>query len=365
MKIEQIEKKAASALAACFADVPFVQNIVSLESGMDKGPQYDVALRLRTSESEKLIVAEVRRSGQPRYAREAASQLLRHLPNMPETYGVFVAPYIAENAAKICEEAGIGYVDLAGNCRIVFDRIYIEREGRSNRFSEQRELRSLYAPKASRVLRVLLARPQGRWKMQDLADEANVSLGHTSNVKQALLDREWAKETSSGFYLEKPEALLKEWVENYRVRKSKSNRFYALDPVGSIEDRLESVCRRMALNETEIAGPLYALTSFSGAERLAPHVRYQRATAYVRGSVDLQLLAEELGLKSVTSGANVELLEPYDAGVFYAAECIGGLWVAHPVQVYLDLRTQRDRGEEAATFLYNEIIKPAWQQERE
>jgi hypothetical protein len=56
----------------------------------------------------------------------------------------------------------------------------------------------------------------------------------------------------------------------------------------------------------------------------------------------------------------VTLLEPYDAGVFYGAKEIDGVCVASPVQVYLDLRGFRGRGEEAAVKLLDEVIRPQW-----
>ena len=54
------------------------------------------------------------------------------------------------------------------------------------------------------------------------------------------------------------------------------------------------------------------------------------------------------------------LLEPYDAGVFYGSKEIDGIIVASPIQVYLDLRGLRGRGEEAADKLLNEVIRPQW-----
>src|SRR5439155_948817 len=85
---------------------------------------------------------------------------------------------------------GIGYVDLAGNCRLSFDQVYIRREGRPNPYIQKRDLRSLYAPKAERVLRVLMAHPYRQWKLTTLAREAEVSLGQAYNVKKLLRDRE-------------------------------------------------------------------------------------------------------------------------------------------------------------------------------
>ena len=102
----------------------------------------------------------------------------------------------------------------------------------------------------------------------------------------------------------------------------------------------------------------YAFTGFSAAARLAPTVRYQRVMAYVDG--DLTPVVTALSLKEVPSGANVTLLSPYDDGVFYGAAEVDGLRIASPVQVYLDLVGYRGRGEEAATFLLEQVIERTW-----
>jgi hypothetical protein len=67
-----------------------------------------------------------------------------------------------------------------------------------------------------------------------------------------------------------------------------------------------------------------------------------------------------LSRKEVPSGANVTLLSPYDDGVFYGAAEVDGLRIASPVQVYLDLVGYRGRGEEAATFLLEQVIERTW-----
>ena len=64
--------------------------------------------------------------------------------------------------------------------------------------------------------------------------------------------------------------------------------------------------------------------------------------------------------KKVESGANITLLIPSDEGVFYGASEIEGVPVASPIQSYLDLVSFRGRGEEAAQFLLDKVIKPKW-----
>lgn len=347
---------ALKAIEACLADVPFAQLMVS--GGWEPiadGPRPAVVVRLALPDREQVLVVEVRSSGQPRLIREAVNQLLRYLREFPGAYGVVVAPYISSAAAEICAREGIGYVDLAGNCRLAFDQIYIRREGNPNPFATKRDLRSLYSPKAERVLRVLLANPSRAWRVQSLAAEAEVSIGQAHNVKKLLTDREWVRAEPAGLVLVEPEMLLAEWAVEYDPRRSQSRDYYSLKSVSDVEYDLAETCAAR--------GVRCALTGFSAAARLAPAVRYQRASAYVDGDPDA--IAETLSMKRVSTGANMTLLSAYDAGVFYGTKSIGEasdqVMVASPTQVYLDLYKLPGRGEEAANAILEEVIRPLWQ----
>ena len=230
-----------------------------------------------------------------------------------------------------------------------FDGIYIEQEGRPNPDPQRRELRSLFSPKGTRVLRVLLSKPSKKWKTQPLADEADVSLGQVSNLKKRLLDREWIEASREGLFLKEPEALLLEWAENYDPGRNRARAYYSLKSSAEIESDIAEQCDR--------AGLRYALTAFSGAARLAPAVRYQRASAFVESA---DTIASSLDLKEVESGANVSLLTPYDEGVFYDSQEIDGVRVASPVQRYLDLTSIKGRGEEAASAVLDLELRPRW-----
>jgi hypothetical protein len=65
-------------------------------------------------------------------------------------------------------------------------------------------------------------------------------------------------------------------------------------------------------------------------------------------------------LKEVASGANFTLATPYDEGLLYGSRVIDGISIASPVQVYLDLQGVKGRGEEAASALLDEVIRPSW-----
>ena len=310
----------------------------------------DITLTLRTPDGDQVVLVEVKGSGQPRIVRDAANQLLRYQSKAPDAHGVLVAPYISPRSAQICIENGVGYVDLAGNCRLSFGSVYVQRDGKPNPAPQRRELRSLYAPRTSRVLRVLLLDPKKPWRLQPLAQEAGVSLGQVYNAKKLLADREWIRSEADGFRLVEPGALLREWSQHYTYRKNTARDFYSLDAPPEVERKLAAACRDAAVP--------YAFTGFSAAARLAPMVRYQRVMVYIGG--DLIPVVATLGLKEVPSGANLTLLSPYDDGVFYGAAEMDGLRIASPVQVYLDLIGYRGRGEEAATFLLEQVIERTW-----
>src|SRR3990172_7528789 len=347
---EELERKAEEALRTSLEGIPFAK-IQKIERERSFGGyRADMVTTVNTPAGTRYFVAEVKSVGQPRAAREAVNQLWRCRENRSDVVPVFIAPYISPASAEICKQDGTNYVDLSGNCRLVFDNSFVEREGRPNPFAEKRDLRSLYSPKSSRVLLVLLANPGEAWKVKELAKESEVSLGLTSNVKKLLEDREWVRKTEDGLALVEPEKMLAEWSENYSFRKNKVRDYYSLKPVVDLEADLATACR-----EREVP---YALTGFSAAARFAPMVRSPRAMAYVGNPLD-EVVAF-LGLKEVTSGANVTLLEPYDEGGFYGTEEEEGIRLASPVQVYLDLKGFRGRGEEAAEKVLNEVIRPQW-----
>jgi len=351
MKDVEIQDKAADAIRACLGEVPFVRVKRVRENQRQGNVVVDLLIDLQMTEGPTLqLVVEVKTNGQPRLARDAVNQILRCRSAFSADYGLFVAPYISPQAADICAKEGIGYLDLAGNCRISFGQLFIRREGIRNPFAQKRELRSLYAPKSTRILRVLLMHPSEWWKTQAMADEAEVSLGQVSNVKKLLRDREWVADGEDGFKLTNPKILLADWAGNYTYRKNTARNFYAMQGTDETEAAITKACRELDIQ--------YAFTGFSAARRIAPAVRGQRTMAYV--STISESLLERAGLKEVPSGTNVSLMIPYDEGIFYGVREVEGLRVVCPVQLYLDLKGNKGRGDEAAEVVLRQELKKLW-----
>jgi len=350
-KIENnIENSAKAALLSCLTKVPFLKVIDIQNEYCENDVIADLLVIIELPGGVMQLFAEVKSSGQPRFAREAVNQMLRYKDKISDAYFIFIAPYISPRAADICLSEGIGHLDLSGNCLLSFDKIFIQKKDYPNQFKEKRDLKSLYAPKAERLIRVLLCNPGKKWKIKELADESGVSLGQASNVKRVLFDRELISGERGGFSLKEPAVLLREWAENYDYRKNEVQEFYSLKSVTDIENALATYCNNRKIK--------YALTGFSGAARLTPAVRYKKAMVYATDLVEEAF--SELSLKAVKSGGNLLLFAPYDDGVFYGSSKVSEIQVASEIQLYSDLQGFRGRGEEAAEVLYERIVEKAW-----
>lgn len=336
-----------------FPDWPRVQDIRAI----------DFSIQVETKEQKKYwLLFEVKSLGQPRYARMAVERLRYYLSFGENTYSIFGAPSIFKESQEICKKNGVGFIDLAGNCFFNFDNIYISIQGRPNLYPTTRPLRSLFTPAASRGLRALLLNPKRDWLVLDLAKEAGISMGQASNLKRRLLDFEFIQETGVAvkkgkkFRLANPESLLEKWAEKYADSKKLIRNFYSFDDIATIENKLASF-----LTTNNIP---YAFSLTSGASFAAPFLRYNRVFAYVKDRIEE--VAEALNLKEVASGANVTLLEPYDDGVFYGLQefrrkdQIQSIKVVSDIQLYLDLKNYKERGEEAAEFILNQRLKKQW-----
>ena len=354
LKEKEILSQGITLLQSNLSGVPFLKNAI-VENQPLLGPSYTADVIYSIPEFNYQFVLEAKSSGQPRYARDAANELLLIQKNYPDRYGVLVAPFISKEAAKICEDANIGYLDLSGNCRLAFRNIFIEKSCQPNKFTAKRELVSLYSPKSERILRVLLTYPYQPWRTVELAEKAKVSIGLISYVKKQLEGREWIQTGEDGFSLRQPEALLEEWSNNYSYKKNEITDCYTLSsPVD-----LERIVKNFSSANSEIT---YALTGFSAASYYAPMVRNQRSMIYLSDISDFVI--QQLNLKPVTSGANVSLLKPYDNGVFWNSQEANGFLVVSPIQAYLDLKNYRGRGEEAADAIYKEVIQKQWSMQK-
>ncbi len=345
---EEFAEEAKNVLLDTLGLVPFARIDKDVLGTIYPAGRIDDAVRLETPDFSRTLIIEYKTSGEPRRIRDAAGQLARYSRSIPGSVPLLIAPYLSPQSTQLLKESGISYLDLAGNCRIAFDYVFILREGRENPTPERRRLSTLYSPKAERVLRVFLNDPSRTWKVEPLAAEARVSLGLVSKVKRLIEDREWIKNEPTGSRLVAPRELLTEWAKNYRYNRHTEINLFSLKKTPEIETSLEEIC--------SITSIKYALTGLSAAARYAPYAMYQRAVCYIESRSAAETVAEQSGLKSVESGPNLVMLVPYDEGVFYGTRELNGARLVAPIQCYLDTLHTTSRGKEAAEYLREKVI---------
>ncbi len=328
--------------------------------------EIDFIIQLSSANQKWTLACEVKSSGQPRNIRVAAWQardFAQRAGPGANVYPVVLAPFISAQTGEICKEMGVGYADLAGNCRLAFGNVYIEKSVAKNPFGVRREQRSLFAPKSARILNALLSHPRRAWKLAELAQATRVSLGQVSNVQKLLLDREWISAQRGALRLIHPDAVLDAWRAAYVQPKAARTRYYTILHGSELEDALRAAFATMQLsNALTEAGPWAVLSSFSAARWLAPFARVAGEYLYADAEGE-KLLAQHLKLEPAARGENVTIDRPRDSGVFLETlEPKPGLRCTGLVQTFLDLTAAGERGAEAADHLRQQKITPLWKE---
>ncbi|HLG71059.1 MAG TPA: helix-turn-helix domain-containing protein [Chloroflexota bacterium] len=267
--------------------------------------------------------------------------------------GVLIAaPFVSRRVRDVLMESNAGYADATGNLRLALDTppLFIELSGaESNPWREtDQPLRTLKGPGAGRVVRALceLRPPYG---LRELAKRCGAPASTASRVV-ALLDRDALLTRSSTGRIESVEwpALIRRWTQDYSLMRSNRTRMY-IEPRG-----LPALLAK--LRDTKSP---YAVSASLAAVRRAPIAAPRLAVVYVP---DVVRSAERLQIKSLETGANVLLAEPFDRVVFERTWQEDGVTYAGLAQVAADLLTSPGRapseGEELIRWM--EANEGAW-----
>jgi hypothetical protein len=277
------------------------------------------------------------------FSPQAALATFEQLKSAPRGVLAICSPYIPPRVAELCRENHVSYLDGVGNCRIEAPGLFVHISGRPNRSASVKAVIDPFSRKSSRIVRTLLKHPLRGWQVQQLAREADVSMGLASKVKKALIDEAYLEERDRLLYPRDPAKLLQAWVIQYRPHVKRLPLFTLSRPP-EVERRLAEWCRA-----NEVA---YALTQLAAAWRYLPMVRYDKSVSYIEKKVALEdhltALLAHLDARQVDTGANCTLWLTDDPAVLSDAREIEGINIVSPVQLYLDLRNLPGRGEEVA-----------------
>ncbi|MBI4598425.1 MAG: hypothetical protein HY737_08510 [Candidatus Omnitrophica bacterium] len=293
---------------------------------------------------------DVRTEASPGRMAEAA----RRLKTAAATrgYPMIASRFLSARMRQLVREAGVGYLDLAGNCRVHIGDLYIEKVVDHNPFPRRGRPASLFTPISSRIVRAVLEEPKRLWQVQELASAADVSLGHASAVCHRLSDEAYAEWAQRRLRLRQPALLLDAWREQPAPAPAPQTlAYYSFERESArLMRRVSAAAARHHLR--------HAMTSFAAASVIAPFVRGVSAVCwYIDDALHADRWVRALDLRPVDAGANALMTIAPDAGVWYRAHAVRGVTVVGSVQLYLDLCAEPSRGREQAEFLRQKVLK--------
>ncbi|MHB8253845.1 MAG: hypothetical protein ACYDEV_09130 [Acidiferrobacter sp.] len=324
------------------------------------GVSYDAQVNLQIAGKSFTLLVEAKKAVYPRDVHQVLWQLghLRRytsvVPDRDETIPLLVAESISPGAKELLRTERVGYYDSGGSLFLPAPGAYFYID-KPPRKSLLRSTRSLFSGRRAQVLHTLLMHHQDWFGGRELAGQAMVSPATTSQVLTELERFDWLVSRGQGprkeRYLKEPAALLDAWAKQLAsIRPAELRRYYV--PFMKTDTLLERVGRVFTTREVG-----YAISHEAAAQRYAP---FLSSVSQVRCRILIGPAADaaigELDARMVNEGANLAIIEAKSPGEMLFRERVGGIWLASPIQVYLDLLRGEGRAKEMAEHLRKERI---------
>lgn len=295
---------------------------------------------------------------QPVTNAAAAQQIIAYAQALPDpTRLIVVARTITAEARQRLVEAGVGFLDATGAKYVDLPGLYLCTEGRPQAAGAlaQKDPPGLrLSGRAGVASEAILNDPGRRWRVRDLAAEANVSLGLVHRLFLRLEGEGLVEAEGAGPHktrrVARPAGLLDMWAEEMSDRGVRQLRAYRL----SRDPRAQVTALSRALDEADIE---HAVTGAAAAARLAPFVTAVPVTeVWVSELIDLADAAQAAGADPVTEGHNVSFRSAKNDAPLMFRERHDDAWLADTFRIYIDLRADPRRGREQADRLREEVI---------
>ena len=268
------------------------------------------------------------------------------------TIPLVIVPHMGPAGSRVCRECGVAFLDRCGNAWIDVPGLRVRLEGRRNRFPARGRPASAFAPKSSRVARVLLLHP-ARWRLQrDLAERTGLGPGFVSRIVRRLEEDALVERNRAGAVRPAdPDLLFDAWLGDHDLRRlpGVSGRL-----VSGTRDRIVEVVTRALDRRCE-----HAWTGGAAADLLTGRTPRFPATLYVSADPSPELV-DAIGLVVAAEPADLRLVVPRDEGVFEGATRVGGARSVSPVQALLDAVAAREVAPGEVPGLRRTLLSGRW-----
>lgn len=321
---------------------------------------HDARVEIQLHGKTAALLIAVRKVLYPRDAREALWQFSefsgrrQQSPEGRREVFCLVAQSISPGAKDLLRDERVGYFDSGGSLFLPADDIYVYVDKPPPK-TLSKSIRSIFLGRRAQVLHVLLMRHTEWLGVKETAVRARVSPATASQVLTRLESFDWVVSRGQGptkeRYLREPGALLDEWARQLAVMRPLGLRRYYV-PSLRAEGLIQQFAEACTANKAE-----YAITHEAAGQRYAP---FLSAVSQVRcrmmpGAPAARVLAA-LKAHVVSEGANLAVIDVKSSGELLFRRPMDGIWLANPVQVYLDLMCGEGRARELAIHLRRERI---------
>ena len=342
-----------------------VRRVAGMPFASTTDSEPDALIEIQVPYKTLMVYVKVKRDVYPRDIRDAVWSLnkyMRYQDHAHDAIGMLAAGSLSPGAKDELKAENIAFFDLRGSLHLRHETWLISINKPSKRLKNYSHSIDLFTDARGSVVHTLLMHANAWLTGAELAEQAETSSYTCSVVLQELTLREWVESSGGGpskrRRLIRPEKLLDAWAEQWQERKEKQTKWYTFveNPkhmLGHLADRIDRARVDFPWAFTgaaaaNVVAPL--LTSTDGAEIIVPKGYAER-------------MAEVLGLKPVSKGANVTLIEREPASLLYrdrhphfpgfiASRCI----------LYLDLLDGRGRNKELAEHI-RDRLESLWQRD--
>jgi hypothetical protein len=323
----------------------------------DRG--YDARINLHIGNQSLTILVQVKKTVYPRDVRQALWQF-RELSHSAEhrqdreTQFLLIAESISPGAKESLTAERIGYFDSGGSLFLPAQNTYLYIVKPAPK-SLQRSMRSVFTGRRAQVVHALLMHHWDWFGVKDIAALAKVSPSTASEVLSELDRFDWVVSRGQGpikeRHLSEPAALLDAWVKQLPLLRQPIVRRYYVPNVktDALIERLDHAFGAHQLR--------YAVSYEAAAQRYAPFLSMvSQVRTRVLSIPNADAAVADMGARLVDEGSNFAIVETESAGELQFSEQVDGIWLASPVQVYLDLLRGEGRAKEMADHLRKEKI---------
>ena len=317
----------------------------------------DAQIELKVAGKVVTLLVEAKKVAYPRDVQQAIWQLRRANEGRTLHKGsvlMVIAEYLSPGAKEQLEAEHIGYFESGGSLYLPAPGAYCYIERPSARAFE-RSLRSLFSGRRAQVLHALLVHHERWFGVHELAKLAMVSPATVSEVLSELERQDWVRLQGKGprkaRQLCQPSALLDAWAKQVKDSPAPSmSRYYV--PGIKADGLMSRIGEEFGKHNIE-----YAVSYESAAQRYAPFLSHiSQVRLRIIKSSESQAPISALGARSVAEGFNLAIIDTESPGELLFRNNIENIWLASPVQVYLDLMHGEGRSMEMAEHLRKERI---------